>query len=97
MPTAPALLWQEAQPPSKAEWSTLTGFQPSVPWQASQAWVVGMWARGSPTARTELWQLPQAPGVTAAWSKRAGVHAFVVWQPSHAALVGGDSRACQAR
>ena len=42
-----------------------------------------------PMASTELWQVVQACGASAAlWSKRAGVQALVVWQLSQAAQVG---------
>ena len=59
-----------------------------MPWQTSHCCVVGMWTRGMPIARTELWQVVQVCGATAPWSKRAGVQALLVWQLSQALLVG---------
>src|SRR5437868_13198753 len=81
-PVAATLLWHPAQPVVKVVWSTLAGFQASVPWHTSHDWVVGMCVRGMPAAFTALWQLVQVCGATAARSKRAGVQALVVWQLS---------------
>ncbi|TLY79057.1 MAG: hypothetical protein E6K41_13205 [Gammaproteobacteria bacterium] len=65
-PVAATLLWQPAQLVVKVVWSTLAGFQASVPWHMSHDCVVGMCVRGMPAAFTALWQLVQVCGATAA-------------------------------
>ena len=63
-----------------------------MPWQASQCCVVGMWVRGMPMARTELWQVAQVCGGDRAVIKarrRPGVGGV-------AALAGGCVGRCFA-
>jgi hypothetical protein len=98
LPGAVVPLWQPAQVPVTARWSTLAGTQPLVAWQPSQELALATWVAGLPVAVTPSWQafLPvavtpswQAEHVptTARWSTRTVAHLLVTWQSSHALVL----------